>query len=44
MLPDKQNQLQLSNVPQFIISSLNGGGLLAVLDFTCPDQWVWKAA
>jgi hypothetical protein len=44
MLPDKQNQLQLSSVPQFIISSLNGGGQLAVLDFTCPDQWVWKAA
>ena len=43
MLPNKQNQLQLSSVPQFIISSLNGGGELAVLDFTCPDQWIWKA-
>jgi hypothetical protein len=44
MLPDKQDQLQRSSVPQFIVGALNGGGQLAVLDFTCPDQWIWKAA
>ncbi|MBV9257590.1 MAG: hypothetical protein JO215_06185 [Ktedonobacteraceae bacterium] len=41
LLPDKQNRLQSSSVPQFIVSSL-GQGRIAVLDYTCPDQWVWK--
>ncbi len=41
LLPDKENHSQRSNVPQFIISSL-GTGRVAVLDFTCPNQWVWK--
>ncbi len=42
LLPDTQDHLQRSGVPQFIVSSLNPGRL-AVLDYTCPDQWVWKA-
>ncbi len=41
LLPDKQNRLQSSSVPQFIVSSL-GQGQIAVLDYTCPDQWVWR--
>ncbi len=41
LLPDLQNHLQRSGVPQFIISSL-GNGRIAVLDYTCPEQWVWK--
>jgi hypothetical protein len=41
MLPDTQNRLQSSNIPQFIVSSLDQGRL-AVLDYTCPNQWVWK--
>jgi hypothetical protein len=41
LLPDTQDHLQRSGVPQFIVSSLNPGRL-AVLDYTCPDQWVWK--
>ena len=41
VLPDKENHSQHSGVPQFIISSL-GTGQIAVLDFTCPNQWVWK--
>jgi hypothetical protein len=42
LLPNAQDHLQRSGVPQFIVSSLNPGRL-AVLDYTCPDQWVWKA-
>jgi len=42
ILPDKQNHLQHSNIPQFIVSSLNNGQP-TVLDYTCPEQWVWKA-
>ena len=42
-LPDTQNQLQRSSVPQFIISYLpTDGGSVAVLDYTCPNQWVWS--
>ena len=41
LLPDKENHSQHSGVPQFIVSSL-GTGQIAVLDFTCPNQWVWK--
>ncbi|HYT27727.1 MAG TPA: hypothetical protein VEL72_01815 [Ktedonobacteraceae bacterium] len=43
MLPDRQNQLQRASEPQFIVSSLIQGGGIAVLDFTCPQQWQWKA-
>ena len=43
MLPDKQNQLQRASEPQFIVSSLSRGGGIAVLDFTCPQQWRWKS-
>jgi len=42
LLPDTQDHLQRSGEPQFIVSSLNPGRL-AVLDYTCPDQWIWKA-
>jgi len=42
LLPNAQDHLQRSDVPQFIVSSLNPGRL-AVLDYTCPDQWIWKA-
>lgn len=41
LLPDTQNRLRSSSVPQFIVSSF-GQGRIAVLDYTCPDQWVWK--
>ncbi len=43
LLPDTHDHLQRSGVPQFIVSSLNPGRL-AVLDYTCPNQWVWKLA
>ena len=43
LLPDKQNHLQRSGVPQFIISYLSNDGNAAVLDYTCPQQWVWKS-
>ncbi len=42
MLPDQQGHLERPSIPQFIVSSLNGNGRLAILDFTCPDQWQWK--
>ena len=42
LLPDQQHHLQRSRVPQFIISYLNENGSAAVLDYTCPQQWVWK--
>jgi hypothetical protein len=42
-LPDTQNQLQRSSVPQFIVSYLpTDSGSVAVLDYTCPNQWVWS--
>ncbi len=43
LIPNLQNQLQHSSVPQFIISLPSAGGNLAVLDYTCPQQWVWSA-
>jgi hypothetical protein len=43
LLPDQQGRLQQPSIPQFIVSSLNGNGRMAVLDFTCSDQWQWKA-
>jgi len=41
-LPDKQDHLQRTSVPQFIISYLAPNASAAVLDYTCPTQWVWK--
>ena len=41
LLPDQQNRLNRTAVPQFIISHF-GTGKIAVLDYTCPDQWIWK--
>jgi len=43
LLPDAHNRLQHSSIPQFIVSSIQGTGytMMAVLDFTCPDQWAW---
>jgi hypothetical protein len=43
LIPNQQDKLQHSSVPQFIISLPSAGGDLAVLDFTCPQQWVWSA-
>lgn len=44
LLPDTHNHLQRSSIPQFIISFLSAGGGMAIIDFTCPNEWVWKAA
>jgi hypothetical protein len=44
LLPDSENHLRHSNLPQFIISWLGKGGNFAILDYTCPNQWTWKAA
>ncbi|TMC44159.1 MAG: hypothetical protein E6I59_18295 [Chloroflexi bacterium] len=43
LIPNTENQLQHSSVPQFIISLSEHRGNLAVLDYTCPDQWIWSA-
>ena len=43
MLPDKHDALQRSSEPQFIVSLLGIDGASAILDFTCPQQWQWKA-
>jgi hypothetical protein len=40
MLPDTQNHLQHSGIPQFIVSALEPGRV-AILDYTCPGQWIW---
>lgn len=40
LLPDKQNKLQSSTIPQFIVASF-GLGRIAILDYTCPNQWIW---
>jgi hypothetical protein len=45
LIPDGQNKLQHASIPQFIISDLpltRGGGEIAVIDYTCPEQWVWS--
>jgi hypothetical protein len=42
LLPDKQDHLQRSSVPQFIVSYLAPNASASVLDYTCPAQWVWK--
>ena len=44
MLPDQEGHLQRPSIPQFIVSSLDKNGTLAVLDFTCAGQWKWIAA
>jgi hypothetical protein len=41
LLPDARDNLEHSSVPQFIIRIIDRG--LAVLDYTCPEQWVWKS-
>lgn len=41
LLPDKQNHLQHSSIPQIIITLPGPGNSLAILDYTCPEQWVW---
>jgi hypothetical protein len=45
LIPDSQNRLQQASIPQFIISDLplDVGGEIAVIDFTCPEQWMWSA-
>jgi hypothetical protein len=45
LIPDGQNKLKHASVPQFIVSDLplkGVGGEIAVIDFTCPEQWVWS--
>nr|BBH95069.1 hypothetical protein KTA_32680 [Thermogemmatispora argillosa] len=42
-LPDQQNQLQASSVPQFVVVAIAEPGTVAVLDYTCPQQWRWSA-
>lgn len=44
MLPDQYGQLQRPSIPQFIVSSLESNETVAVLDFTCTEQWKWVAA
>jgi len=44
MLPDQQGQLQRPSIPQFIVSSLVRNGTVAILDFTCAEQWKWVTA
>jgi hypothetical protein len=44
MLPDQRGQLQKPSIPQFIISSLERNGTIAIIDFTCADQWKWITA
>jgi len=41
MLPDQQGQLQKPGIPQFIVSSLERNGTIAIIDFTCAEQWKW---
>jgi hypothetical protein len=43
LIPNVESQLQHSRIPQFIISLPPHGGNVAVLDYTCPDQWIWSA-
>ena len=44
MLPDQHGQLQRPSIPQFIVSSLERDGTVAILDFTCAEQWKWVTA
>lgn len=41
VLPDLHNHSLHSAVPQFIISHV-GNGSIVVLDYTCPQQWIWN--
>ncbi|HYX48535.1 MAG TPA: hypothetical protein VE843_02245 [Ktedonobacteraceae bacterium] len=41
LLPDQQGQWEKSSIPQFIVSSLERNGTIAILDFTCSEQWKW---
>ena len=43
VLPDTHNHLQRPSIPQVIISMPLVGQNLIVLDYTCPEQWVWQA-
>jgi hypothetical protein len=43
MLPDKTGHLQQASEPQFIVSYLDSGGIAAVLDYTCSQEWHWAA-
>ena len=44
MLPDQQGRLQKPGIPQFIVSSLERNGTIAIIDFTCAEQWKWVTA
>jgi hypothetical protein len=43
MLPDKSGHLQQASEPQFIVSYLDSGGIAAVIDYTCSQEWHWAA-
>jgi hypothetical protein len=42
LIPNVQNKLEHSSVPQFIVTLPDDHGNIAVLDYTCPEQWVWR--
>ena len=44
MLPNQHGQIQRPSIPQFIVSSLERNGTLAIIDFTCAEQWKWVTA
>lgn len=44
MLPDQSGRIQRPTIPQFIVSSLENDGAIAILDFTCATQWKWVTA
>jgi hypothetical protein len=44
MLPDQHGQLQRPSIPQFIVSSLEMNDTVAIIDFTCTEQWKWVIA
>ena len=44
MLPDQHGQLQRPSIPQFIVSWLERDGTIAIIDFTCSEQWKWLTA
>jgi hypothetical protein len=43
LLPDQSNHLRRAQIPQFIVASFLHGRL-AIVDYTCPQKWIWKEA
>lgn len=42
LLPDQENHLRRTQIPQFIVASLLYGRL-AIVNYTCPQKWSWSA-